>query len=61
MPGGTERNKMVLSVFFALVKLIIPQSLVCLKCTSPNLLHFFVPALPTHKPTLCGWLFPLLR
>lgn len=27
----------------------------------PKLLHFFVPALPTHQPTLCGWLFSLLR
>lgn len=40
---------MVLSIF-SLLELIIPQSLYCLKCTSPKLLHFFVPALPTHHP-----------
>lgn len=53
----TERDRRKQEGSFSFLlhqELIIPESLFCLKCTSPKLLHFFVPALPTHKPTL--WL-----
>lgn len=52
---GTEENKKVLSLFLLLQELIIPQSLFCLKCTSPKLLHFFCSRL-TYPQAHTVWL-----
>lgn len=54
MPERDRKKKIVLSIFF-LLKLIIPQSLFCLKCTSPNYFIFlFPPYLPTSPHCVAG-------
>lgn len=53
---GRDRKKQEGSFSFLLLQeLIIPQSLFCLKCTSPKLLHFFCSRL-TYPQAHTVWL-----